>query len=190
MPVHPEAHGAVGKASSTPTHEPLVPTASPVAGLAAALCGPTDVKTKYSDSGERYQILTVSIVLTNASAAPCLLQFFPQAHLLDATGKPLEIAYYFFKDPEPAAHSNVLVEPRQPVGFLIVWKNWCTHPLTGGVRIQISLPEATLPIDVSTAGTALEKTTIYTEVGCTHPGKPSEVWISQLLYNAPVPLYP
>ncbi len=171
-----------------PTNAALTPIPASTSDLIADICLPTNVKIEYGDSSVKYQSVTMSIVLTNLDSTSCLVPFFPNARLLDAAGKPLKVSYHFFKD--QFSNSYLLVEPGHSVGFLLVWKNWCQPPLAGGVKIQLTLSEATLPIDVPTGGTDLEKSTIYTRSGCTQPGKESEVWISQFVYDVPVPLYP
>ena len=154
----------------------------------ADLCQNSGVKVEYSDSDAKDQSVTISAILTNTSVAPCLTEFFPHVRLLDATEKPIEIDYHFFK--EESNNSQFLVKQGQSVGFLIVWKNWCKAPIAGGIKIQLTLPQAALPINIPTVGTNLDQDSIYTKAVCTQPGKKAEVWISQLFYNVPVPLHP
>lgn len=152
------------------------------------MCLNSDVRVEYGDSDVRDQSVTISILLTNTGPTPCLVQFFPHARIMDAVGKPLEIDYHFFK--EQSGNSYLIVEPRQSVGFLIVWKNRCQPPAADGVKIQLTLSDAMLPIDIPATGTNLERNTIYAGAGCMRSGKESEVWISQYIYDVPMPLHP
>ena len=173
----------------TPTAAILtITTPSPGPVLSHDLCLNSNVRAEYGDFGAKYQSVTISTILKNIGASPCNVQFFPRVRLLDFEGNALKVDYGFFK--EGSNNSYLLVEPGQTVGFLIVWKNWCQPPMAGGINIQLILSETALPIDIHTLGTDLGKSAIYAAAVCTQPSKSAEVWISQFVYNVPVPLYP
>jgi hypothetical protein len=117
-------------------------TPVPTSDLMSNICRDANVRVEYGNSDVKDRSVTVSIILINIGVSPCLVKHFPYVRLLDATGKALEINYQFFK--EPSSNSYLLVEPQQSVGFLIVWKNWCLPPATGGIRIRFNLSAPTV----------------------------------------------
>ena len=166
--------------SETPT--PTIPPGSP-------FCHPGDLQTTFASQGATQNIL-LSAGLTNISGTPCFLQAWPQVELVDRSGNPLAVNYYYFNiGPEVATLSPTQLAQDSTTGIGIwsgweaqlnlVWSNWCGAPVPGGVVIRLTLG--------NNAGDVLVLTDVQSGGVCNAPGEGSSVGISNIETILPFP---
>jgi hypothetical protein len=167
--------------SETPT--PTIPPDSP-------FCQPGNLKTSFASMGATQNIL-LGAGLKNVSSTPCYLQAWPQAMLIDRQGKPLDVEYHYFET-GPAEDAPVATEQAREsatakigiwpgwVGWVnLIWSNWCSAPISGGVVIHLMLGNNAGLMDI--------QTDIQSGGACNAPGYRSTVGISKLESTIPSP---
>jgi hypothetical protein len=167
--------------SETPT--PTIPPDSP-------FCQPMYLKTSFASMGATQNIL-LDAGLKNVSSAPCYLQAWPQILLVDQQGKPLDVEYHYFET-GPADAIAVATEQAQEstsarvgiwqgwVGWVnLIWSNWCSAPISGGVVIHLILGNNAGVMDI--------QTDIQAGGACNAPGYRSTVGISKMELTIPPP---
>jgi hypothetical protein len=167
--------------SETPT--PTIPPDSP-------FCQPTYLKTSFASMGATQNIM-LDAGLKNVSGTPCYLQAWPQILLVDQQGKPLDVEYHYFET-GPADAIAVATEQTQEstsarvgiwqgwVGWVnLIWSNWCSAPISGGVVIHLILGNNAGVMDI--------QTDIQAGGACNAPGYRSTVGISKMELTIPPP---
>ena len=157
----------------------------PANHIAPTSCADAGLRIQYAGSDTQDGSVTIGVLVTNILDTPCALLLVPQLQFLASDGRVLPIDYHLLK--ESPANSSWLVEAKQAVSFLVVWKNWCKAPVGGGVRISAFLSAGSKAVAVPTTGTPLEQSTIYAGAVCTQPAQPAEVWVGQFSNQVPPP---
>ena len=170
-----------GGQQSTPTS--AAGAATTTAPLGAELCRPVDVEAYRAGSHDNNLSFTIAVVVTDLGVGPCLLPLFLDATLVNGTGEALPIKYSFFREPTTPAY--FLAEPGQPVGFLIVWTNWCQGAVAEGVTIRLRLSEQMSPLDIPSRGAGQDAQPVHLGGRCIDSATGSQVSISQIVPGIP-----
>jgi photosystem II stability/assembly factor-like uncharacterized protein len=141
---------AAGTITAQPTETPI-----PAIPTNAAFCTPADLKTNYAASGSTGSAL-LSVVMTNINA-PCYLQAWPQATLVDVQGNALDVDYSYLdlnsSESASASIEKIGLGHGWTARFDLIWsdsRTWCGAPVIGNLVIRLKLMNESGILEVPT----------------------------------------
>jgi len=139
------AMAATMTAVPTPSLTPTIPPDSPP-------CRSVDLHAKYLGAMGATQSLLIGMGVTNDGVSPCFLRRRPQAALVDAQGRPLDIQYTFSpnEDMPSDPQATLGLPPGRSADFSLQWGNWCLAPGPQGISIRLILADGRDQLNVPT----------------------------------------